>query len=82
MRDLKITYGKRTVEYLTHGKHLEMEIIIIIKQDWYNYSLLQLRELRPKEIKLGQSEDQNPSRSSTHQREEFSTLLQNLKCEK
>lgn len=82
MRDLKITYGKGTVEYLTHGRHLEMEIITIIKQDWYNYSLLQLRELRPKEIKLGQSEDQNPSRSSTCQRKEFSTLLQNLKCEK
>lgn len=50
MRDLKITYAKGTAQYLTHGRHLEMKSIIKIK-DRYNYSPLQLRELRPKEIK-------------------------------
>lgn len=33
MRDLKITYATGTAEYLTHVRHLEMEIIFIIRQD-------------------------------------------------
>lgn len=69
MRDFKITYAKGTTEYLAHGRHLEVEIIIIIKQGWCNYPLLQLRQLRLKEIKWfdqsrqpqGQSWDQNPA---------------------
>lgn len=40
MKDLKITYATGTAEYLTQFRHLEMEIIFIIKQDRLNYPFI------------------------------------------
>lgn len=81
IRDLKITYAKGTAQYLTHGRHLEMKIIIIIK-DRYNYSPLQLRELRPKRLS-NQARARTKTLAGLQPTKGKSSLwFQNLKCEK